>query len=43
LRSSRKRHEGGFSLLEMFVALLVLLLGVFGLAMVQLKIGRAHV
>jgi type IV pilus assembly protein PilV len=36
LKSSRKRREGGFSLLEIVISLLILSIGVFGLAMVQL-------
>jgi len=36
LESRRKRREGGFSLLEVFVALLILSLGLLFLAMVQL-------
>jgi Tfp pilus assembly protein PilV len=36
LARSPKRWEGGFSLLETFIALLILSAGVFGLAMVQL-------
>jgi Tfp pilus assembly protein PilV len=36
LESSRKEGEGGFSLLEVFVALLILSLGLLFLAMVQM-------
>ncbi len=36
MEKSRKRREGGFSLLEIFIALLILSFGVFGLAMIQL-------
>ncbi|NJD61910.1 MAG: hypothetical protein FIA93_04230 [Deltaproteobacteria bacterium] len=36
MKRSRKRREGGFSLLEIFIALLILSAGVIGLAMVQL-------
>jgi len=36
LERARKRREGGFSLLEIFVALLILSLGVLFLAMVQM-------
>lgn len=36
MKSSRRRREGGFSLLEIFISLLILSIGVFGLAMVQL-------
>ncbi len=32
----RKSREGGFSLLEIFIALLILSIGVFGLAMLEL-------
>ncbi|MDA8121678.1 MAG: hypothetical protein M0Z38_03825 [Deltaproteobacteria bacterium] len=34
---TRQRGEGGFSLLEVFVSLLILSIGVFGLAMVQMN------
>ncbi len=33
---TRERREGGFSLLEIFIALLILSIGVFGLAMFQM-------
>jgi len=36
LERERKRREGGFSLLEVFVALLILSLGILFLAMVQM-------
>lgn len=36
MKSSRRRREGGFSLLEILIALVILAVGVFGLAMVQL-------
>ena len=36
MERTRKRREGGFSLLEIFIALLILSIGVFGLAMFQM-------
>jgi hypothetical protein len=36
LETTRKRREGGFSLLEVFIALLILSLGLLFLAMVQM-------
>ena len=36
MEKTRKRREGGFSLLEIFVALLILSLGILFLAMVQM-------
>lgn len=36
MKRARKRRNGGFSLLEAIVALLILSAGIFGLAMVQL-------
>ena len=36
MERTRKHREGGFSLLEIFIALLILSIGVFGLAMLEL-------
>jgi hypothetical protein len=43
LEGTRKRREGGFSLLEVFVALLILSFGILFLAMVQLTSLTAKV
>jgi hypothetical protein len=43
LERGRKRREGGFSLLEVFVALLILSVGVLFLAMIQLTAFTAKV
>lgn len=39
----RKSREGGFSLLEIFIALLILSIGVFGLAMLELTAVTARI
>jgi hypothetical protein len=39
----RKIPEGGFSLLEVFIALLILSIGVFGLAMLELTAVTARI
>lgn len=39
----RKSPEGGFSLLEVFIALLILSIGVFGLAMLELTAVTARI
>ena len=43
MEKTRKRREGGFSLLEVFVALLILSFGILFLAMVQLTALTAKV
>jgi hypothetical protein len=43
LERTRKSREGGFSLLEIFIALLILSIGVFGLAMLELTAVTARI
>jgi hypothetical protein len=42
LERTREAREGGFSLLEIFIALLILSIGVFGLAMLELTAFTAR-